>query len=79
MMRTLSPIGEAIRHYNLNASGGYEQWSEVARPPDYRMHVRAMGFEVTGHDELRDIIFGWLTDISLEKVLVDIVEFGASL
>ena len=31
MMKTLSPIGEAIRHYKLNASGGYEEWSKVAR------------------------------------------------
>ena len=30
-MKTLSPIGEAIRHYKRNASGGYEEWSKVAR------------------------------------------------
>ena len=78
MMKTLSPIGEAIRHYELNASGGYEEWSKVARAPDYRMHVPAMGFDVTGHDEVRDVIFGWLTDIGAEQELVDIIEFGAS-
>ena len=37
-----------------------------------------MGFDVTGHDEVRDVIFGWLTDISAEQELVDIIEFGAS-
>ena len=56
MMKTLSAIGEAIRHYKLNASGGYEEWSKVARAPDYRMHVPAMGFDVTGHDEVRDVM-----------------------
>ena len=58
MMKTLSPIGEAIRHHKLNASGGYEEWSKVARASDYRMHVPAMGFGVTGHGEVRDVIFG---------------------
>ena len=56
MMKTLSPIGEAIRHYKLNANGGYEEWSKVARAPDYRMHVPSMGFDVTGHDEVRDCL-----------------------
>ena len=78
MMKTLSPIGEAIRHYKLNASGGYEEWSKVARAPDCRMHVPATGFDVTGHDEVRDVTFGWLTDIGAEQELVDIIEFGAS-
>ena len=74
MMKTLSPIGEAIRHCKLNASGGYEEWSKVARAPDCRMHVPATGFDVTGHDEARDVTFGWLTDIGAEQELVDIVE-----
>ena len=47
------------------------------RAPDYRMHVPAMGFDVRGHAEVRDVIFGWLTDIGAEQELVDIVEFGA--
>ena len=38
------------------------------------MHVPAMGFDVTGHDEVRDVIFGWLADIGAEQELVDIVE-----
>jgi hypothetical protein len=33
---------------------------------------------VTGHDEVRDVIFGWLTDIGAQQELVNIVEFGAS-
>ena len=78
MMKTLSPIGEAIRHYKLNPSDGYQEWSKGARATDYRMHVPAMGFDETGHDEVRDVIFGWLTDIGAEQELVDIVEFGAS-
>ena len=45
-MENLSPIAEAIRHYKLNASGGYEEWSKVPRAPDYKMHVPAMGFDV---------------------------------
>ena len=75
-MENLSPIAEAIRHYKLNASGGYEEWSKVPRAPDYKMHVPAMGFDVTGHDEVRDVIFGWLTDIGAQQELVNIVEFG---
>ena len=63
-----------IRHYKLNASGGYEGWSKVARAPDCRMHVPARGFDATGHDEVREIIFGWLNDIGAEQALVDIVE-----
>ncbi|MDG2461131.1 MAG: hypothetical protein P8M73_09655 [Luminiphilus sp.] len=77
-MENLSPIAEAIRHYKLNASGGYEEWSKVSRAPDYKMHVPAMGFDVTGHDEVRDVIFGWLTDIGAKQELVNIVEFGTS-
>lgn len=77
-MENLSPIAEAIRHYKLNASGGYEEWSKVPRAPDYKMHVPAMGFDVTGHEEVRDVIFGWLTDIGAHQELVNIVEFGAS-
>ena len=33
-MENLSPIAEAIRHYKLNASGGYDEWSKVPRAPD---------------------------------------------
>ena len=77
-MENLSPIAEAIRHYKLNASGGYEEWSKVPRAPDYKMHVPAMGVYVTGHDEAREVIFGWLTDIGSQQELVNIVEFGAS-
>ena len=44
------------------------------RAPDCRMHVPAMGFDVRGHAEVRDVIFGWLTDIGAEQELVDIVE-----
>ena len=36
------------------------------------------GIDVTGHDEVRDIIFRWLNDIGPEKELVDIFEFGTS-
>ena len=77
-MENLSPIAEAIRHYKLNASGGYDEWSKVPRAPDYKMHVPYMDFNVTGHDEVREVIFGWLTDIGAQQELVDIVEFGGS-
>ena len=58
----------------MYASGGYEERSKVARAPDYRMHLPAMGFDVTGHDEVRDVIFGWPDDIGAERELMDIVE-----
>ena len=77
-MKKLSSVGEAIRHYKLNASGGYDEWSKVPRAPDYKMHVPTMGFNVEGHEEVRDIIFGWLKDIGARQELLDIVEFGAS-
>ena len=77
-MENLSPIAEAIRHYKLNASGGYDEWSKVPRAPDYKMHVPSMDFNVTGHDEVREVIFGWLTDIGAQQELVNIVEFGGS-
>ena len=77
-MENLSPIAEAIRHYKLNASGGYDEWSKVPRAPDYKMHVPSMDFNVTGHDEVREVIFGWLTDIGAQQELVNIVEFGSS-
>ena len=32
------------------------------------------GFYVTGHDEVRDVIFGWPDDIGAERELMDIVE-----
>ena len=34
--------------------------------------------DVEGHDEVREVIFGWLTDIDAQQELVDIVEFGDS-
>ena len=77
-MKKLSSAGEAIRHYKLNANGGYDEWSKVPRAPDYKMHVPAMGFDVEGDEEVRDIIFGWLKNIGAQQELVDIVEFGAS-
>ena len=52
MIERLTPIGVAIRHYKLNASGGYEEWSKSARATDYRMHMPAMGFDVACHNEV---------------------------
>ena len=46
-MKTLSPIGEAIRHNKLNASGESAGWSKVPCTDDYRMHVPAMDFDVS--------------------------------
>ena len=77
-MKTLSSTGEAIRHYKLNASGGYAEWSKVPCTDDYRMHVPAMDFDVSGADEIKEVIFGWLTEIGAKQELVDIVEFEAS-
>ena len=77
-MKKLSSVGEAIRHYKLNASGGYDEWSKVPRAPDYKMHVPAMGFDVEGHEEVGHNIFGWLKDIGAQQKLVDIVEFGTT-
>ena len=50
----------------------------MPRAPDYKMHVPSMDFNVTGHDEVREVIFGWLTDIGAQQELVNIVEFGGS-
>jgi len=77
-MENLSPIAEAIRHYKLNASGGYEEWSKVPCTEDYRMHVPSMGFDVAGPVEIQEVIFGWLTEIDAKQELVDIVEFGST-
>ena len=77
-MKRLSPIGEAIRHYKLNASNGYAEWSKVPCADDYRMHVPSMGYDVSGADEIKEIIFGWLTEIGAKQELVDIVEFGST-
>jgi len=57
-METLSPIAEAIRHYKLNADGGYDEWSKVPCASDYKMYVPAMGFEVSGAAEIQKVIFG---------------------
>ena len=77
-MENLSPIAEAIRHYKLNASGGYEEWSKVSCTEDYRMHVPSMGFSTSGPIEIQEVIFGWLADIEAKQELVDIVEFGST-
>ena len=74
----MSPIAEAIRHYKLNADGGYDEWYKVSCAPNYKMYVPAMGFEVTGAAEIQDVIFGWLADIGAKQELVDIVELGSS-
>ena len=74
-MKTLSPIGEAIRHYKLNASGGYAGWSKVPFIDDYRMHVPAMEFDVSGADEIKEVIFGWIKKIRAKQESVDIVEW----
>ena len=34
-----------------------------------------MGFDVTGADEVKEVIFGWLTDIEARQELVNIIEF----
>ena len=76
-MTELSAIGEAIRYYKLNASGGYHEWAKVPCSSDYRMHVPAMGFDTVGPEENEKVIFGWLGEIEAQQELVDIVEFGA--
>ena len=76
-MTDLPATAEAIRHYKLNASGGYAEWSKVLSTDDYRMHVPSMGFDVVGTLEVEEIIFGWLTDIGAKQELVDIIEFGS--
>ena len=77
-MKNLSPTAEAIRHYKLNASGGYEEWSKVSCTENYRMHVPSMGFDVSGAAEIQEVIFGWLAEFEAKQELVDIVEFGPS-
>ena len=74
-MSELSDIATAIRNYKLNAEGGYEEWEKVPCSEDYRMYVPSMGFDVTGADEVKEVIFGWLTDIEAKQELVNIVEF----
>ena len=76
-MTELSEIGEAIRHYKLNASGGYPEWAKVPCASDYQMHVPAMGFDTVGSEENEKVIFGWLGEIEAQQELVDIIEFGA--
>ena len=68
-MNQLSDIAEAIRNYKLNAEGGYEEWAKVSCSEDYRMYVPSMGFDVTGADEVKEVIFGWLTDIEARQEL----------
>ena len=77
-MKELSSIAEAIRHYKQNASGGYEEWAKVPCTENYRMHVPSMGFDVSGPAEIKEVIFGWLTEIEAKQELVDIVEFGSN-
>ena len=76
-MTDLSPTAEAIRHYKLNANGGYAEWSKVLCTHDYRMHVPSMRFDVVEPLEVEEIIFGWLTDIGAKQELIDIIEFGS--
>ena len=59
----------------LNAEGGYEEWAKVPCSEDYRMYVPSMGFDVTGADEVKEVIFGWLTDIEAKQELINIIEF----
>ena len=77
-MIELSPTAEAIRRYKLNASGGYEEWTKVSCTENYIMHVPSMGFVVSGPGEIKEVIFGWLTEIEAKQELVDIVEFGST-
>jgi hypothetical protein len=77
-MKELSPTAQAIRHYKLNASGGYEEWSKVSCAENYQMHVPSMGFNTSGPIEIQEVIFGWLADIEAKQELVDIVEFGST-
>ncbi len=74
-MSELSDIATAIRNYKLNAEGGYEEWEKVPCSEDYRMYVASMGFDVTGADEVKEVIFGWLTDIEAKQELINIIEF----
>ena len=77
-MKELSPTAEAIRHYKLNADGGYKGWSKVSCAENYKMHVPSMGFNTSGPIEIQEVIFGWLADIEAKQELVDIVEFGST-
>ena len=74
-MSELSDIATAIRNYKLNAEGGYEEWEKVPCSEDYRMYVPSMDFDVTGADEVKEVIFGWLTDIEAKQELINIIEF----
>ena len=76
-MIELSSIGEAIRHYKINALGGYPEWAKVSCSSDYRMHVLAMAFDTVASVENEEFIFGWLGEMGAHQELVDIVEFGA--
>ena len=55
-MSNLSMIGEAIRRYKLNSSGGYAQWSKVPCTDDYKMHVPSMELNAIGPIENKKII-----------------------
>ena len=37
-----------------------------------------MGFDVSGPGEIKEVIFGQLTEIEAKQELVDIVEFGST-
>ena len=39
------------------------------------MYVPSMGFDVNGHEEVKEVIFGWLNDIEAKQELVNIIEF----
>ena len=77
-MKTLSTIAESIRHYKLNAVGGFAGWSKVHCADGYRRHVPSMGFDGVGPGEVEEIIFGWLNDIGAKQELINITEFGCS-
>ena len=39
------------------------------------MFVPSMEFDVTGAEEVKEVIFGWLSDIEARQELVNIIEF----
>ena len=41
------------------------------------MHVPSMGFDASCPGEIKEVIFGWLSEIEAKQELVDIVEFGS--
>ena len=41
----------------------------------HSVFLNDLGFDVTGADEVKEVIFGWLTDIEARQELVNIIEF----